>query len=167
MKPQAPDRNGRQRREVTGQQQAAVDLLAAGKTDKEATQTLDLPAAAVSKWRLHDPVFQAALNARRAARVAPPEVCKVLATLGFKQQQVGPLEVFDAEPTALNDEAIYGALAFAQRVLEICDQLALPPKELVRALGEAIEPWSKRVVVNPYWRKMARRCRKKAAKNGK
>jgi hypothetical protein len=53
-------------RELTAQQQAAVELLAVGKTDKEAARTLKLPSDSVAKWRMHDPVFQAALNACRA-----------------------------------------------------------------------------------------------------
>jgi hypothetical protein len=53
-------------RELSEQQQAAVELLAAGKTDREAAQTLNLPGDSVAKWRMHDPVFQAALNACRA-----------------------------------------------------------------------------------------------------
>jgi hypothetical protein len=60
------ERNGQPRRELSAQQQAAVELLAVGKTDKEAASALNLPADSVVKWRMHDPVFQAALNARRA-----------------------------------------------------------------------------------------------------
>jgi hypothetical protein len=44
----------------------AVDLLAAGKTDTEAAELLSLDRTTVTKWRLYDPVFQAALNRRRA-----------------------------------------------------------------------------------------------------
>jgi hypothetical protein len=61
--------NGHQRqpkRELTGPQLEAVDLLAGGKTDKEAAEALNLPRASVARWRLYDPVFQAALNRRRA-----------------------------------------------------------------------------------------------------
>jgi hypothetical protein len=60
------ERNGQSRRELSEQQQAAVELLAAGKTDKEAASALNLSADSVVKWRMHDPVFQAALNACRA-----------------------------------------------------------------------------------------------------
>src|SRR5262245_35840487 len=60
------ERNGQPRRELSEQQQAAVELLAGGKTDKEAARTLNLPGATVARWRMHDPVFQAALNACRA-----------------------------------------------------------------------------------------------------
>jgi hypothetical protein len=60
------ERNGQPRREPSEQQQAAVELLAAGRTDKDAASTLNLPADSVVKWRMHDPVFQAALNACRA-----------------------------------------------------------------------------------------------------
>ena len=44
----------------------AVDLLAAGKTDTETAALLSLDRTTVTKWRLYDPVFQAALNRRRA-----------------------------------------------------------------------------------------------------
>jgi hypothetical protein len=44
----------------------AIDLLAAGKTDTEAADALKLHRTTVTKWRLYDPVFQAALNRRRA-----------------------------------------------------------------------------------------------------
>jgi hypothetical protein len=60
------ERNGQPRRELSEQQRAAVELLVAGKTDKEAAQTLNLPGDSVAKWRMHDPVFQATLNACRA-----------------------------------------------------------------------------------------------------
>jgi hypothetical protein len=60
------ERNGRSQRKLSEQQQAAVELLAAGKTDKEAASALNLPGDSVVRWRMHDPVFQAALNARRA-----------------------------------------------------------------------------------------------------
>jgi hypothetical protein len=44
----------------------AIDLLAAGKTDTETAAALELHGTTVTKWRLYDPVFQAALNRRRA-----------------------------------------------------------------------------------------------------
>jgi hypothetical protein len=54
------------KRGLTLPQQNAIDLLAAGKNDTEAAQLLGLTRVAVTKWRLYDPVFQAALNVRRA-----------------------------------------------------------------------------------------------------
>jgi len=51
---------------LTLPQQNAVDLLAAGKTDTEAAELLGLSRVTVSKWRLYDPEFLAALNSRRA-----------------------------------------------------------------------------------------------------
>jgi len=47
-------------------QLSAIDLLASGKTDKETAELLNLSRTCVTKWRLYDPVFQAALNHRRA-----------------------------------------------------------------------------------------------------
>jgi hypothetical protein len=54
------------RRGLTLPQQSAVDLLACGKTDAETAQLLKLHRVTVTRWRLYDPVFQAALNQRRA-----------------------------------------------------------------------------------------------------
>jgi hypothetical protein len=66
MKRQTTERNGQPRRALSPQQQAAVELLSAGKTDKQTAETLSLPAERVAKWRLYDPIFQGALNACRA-----------------------------------------------------------------------------------------------------
>jgi hypothetical protein len=66
MKRQTTGRNGQPRRELSAQQQAAIELVTAGKTDKQAAESLNLPVERVAKWRLYDPVFQAALNACRA-----------------------------------------------------------------------------------------------------
>jgi hypothetical protein len=54
------------KRGLTLSQQNAVDLLAAGKTDTETAELLKLSRTCITKWRLYDPVFQAALNVRRA-----------------------------------------------------------------------------------------------------
>jgi hypothetical protein len=54
------------KRGLTMPQLDAIDLLAAGKTDKDTAQQLGLSRACVTKWCLYDPVFQAALNRRRA-----------------------------------------------------------------------------------------------------
>jgi hypothetical protein len=51
---------------LTLPQQSAIDLLAIGKTDTETAEVLGLSRVTVSKWRLYDPTFQAALNRRRA-----------------------------------------------------------------------------------------------------
>src|SRR5262249_40639442 len=51
---------------LTLPQQSAIDLLAAGKTDSEVAELLQLSRPTVSKWRLYDPHFQAALHRRRA-----------------------------------------------------------------------------------------------------
>jgi hypothetical protein len=52
---------------LTLAQQSAIDLLAAGKTDTEVAGLLSVSRPTVSKWRLYDPHFQAALHSRRAA----------------------------------------------------------------------------------------------------
>jgi hypothetical protein len=53
-------------RGLTLPQLNAIDLLAAGRTDKDTAELLNLSRTCVTKWRLYDPVFQAALNRRRA-----------------------------------------------------------------------------------------------------
>ena len=55
-----------QSRELTVSQLNAIDLLVLGKTDKETAELCNLSRTCVSKWRLYNPVFQAALNERRA-----------------------------------------------------------------------------------------------------
>jgi hypothetical protein len=68
----AADANGtpvyarQHKRGLTLPQQNAVDLLASGKNDTETAEQLNLSRTCVTKWRLYDPVFQAALNQRRA-----------------------------------------------------------------------------------------------------
>jgi hypothetical protein len=47
-------------------QLSAIDLLVSGKNDTETAELLGLSRTAVTKWRLYDPVLQAALNLRRA-----------------------------------------------------------------------------------------------------
>ena len=51
---------------LTLPQQNAVDLLAAGKNDTETALALGLHRVTVTRWRLYDPLFQTALNRRRA-----------------------------------------------------------------------------------------------------
>jgi hypothetical protein len=53
---------------VTVKQQNAIDRLVAGDTDEQAAQAAGVHRVTVSKWRLHDPAFQAALNAPRSYR---------------------------------------------------------------------------------------------------
>jgi hypothetical protein len=54
------------KRGLTLPQQSAIDLLVTGKTDTEVAELLRLSRTCVTKWRLYDPVFQAALNRCRA-----------------------------------------------------------------------------------------------------
>ena len=53
-------------RGLTLPQLNAVDLLAAGRTDTQAAAALGLHRTTLTKWRLYDVAFQAALNRRRA-----------------------------------------------------------------------------------------------------
>ena len=54
------------KRGLTLPQQNAIDLLVLGKSDTETAELLGVHRVTVTKWRCYDPVFQAALNARRA-----------------------------------------------------------------------------------------------------
>jgi hypothetical protein len=54
------------KRGLTLAQQSAVDLLAGGKNDTQAAELLGLSRTTVTKWRLYDPEFQAALDRLRA-----------------------------------------------------------------------------------------------------
>jgi hypothetical protein len=78
------------KRGLTLPQQSAVDLLASGKNDTETAELLTLNRVTITKWRLYDPVFRAALNARRAElwtagldrlRALLPKALDVLASL--------------------------------------------------------------------------------------
>ncbi len=51
---------------LTMPQLNAIDLLAGGKTDKQTAELLNLSRTCITKWWLYDPIFQAALNRRRA-----------------------------------------------------------------------------------------------------
>jgi hypothetical protein len=55
-----------QKRGPTLPQLSAIDLLVTGKTDTEVAELLNLSRTCITKWRLYDPVFQAALNQRRS-----------------------------------------------------------------------------------------------------
>jgi hypothetical protein len=85
---------------LTLAQQNAVDLLASGKSDTETAELLQLARPTVTKWRLYDPMFQAALNVRRAEvwgsgidrlRSLIPQALDVLAT--FLEVGAPPLRV--------------------------------------------------------------------------
>jgi hypothetical protein len=61
-----PDYARLHKRGLTIPQQNAVDALAAGKNDTETAEALGVNRVTVTRWRLYHPVFQAAINARRA-----------------------------------------------------------------------------------------------------
>jgi hypothetical protein len=111
----------------------AVDLLAAGKNDTETAELLGLSRTCITKWRLYDPVFQAALNVRRAEvwgngldrlRALIPKALDVLAA------------VLDNSPTPLRLKAAGAILRLAQLP---AGSLGIGPtdaEEIVRRLVE-------------------------------
>ena len=52
-------------RELTPEQQHAIDLLVLGKSDQEVADSIGVHRVTVTKWRNYDACFQAALNVRR------------------------------------------------------------------------------------------------------
>ncbi len=52
-------------RELTTEQQSAIDLLVLGKSDQETADAVGVHRVTVTKWRLYDALFQAELNKRR------------------------------------------------------------------------------------------------------
>lgn len=50
---------------LTIEQQNAVDLLVSGSTDAAVAERVGVYRTTVTRWRLHDPYFRAALNQRR------------------------------------------------------------------------------------------------------
>jgi hypothetical protein len=110
----------------------AIDLLAAGKTDQETADLLELHRTTVTKWRLYDPVFQAALNRRRA------EVWGAAAA--DRLRSLIP-KALDALADALEDRANPNRLKAAGEVLRLVplakDALhggPTDPEEIVRAV---------------------------------
>jgi len=56
----------RDTRALSIEQENAIDVLVTGKTDQATGDAVGVNRATVLKWRLHDPLFQAELNRRRA-----------------------------------------------------------------------------------------------------
>ncbi len=52
-------------RELSIEQQSAIDLLVLGKSDQETADAVGVHRVTVTKWRLYDALFQAELNKRR------------------------------------------------------------------------------------------------------
>jgi hypothetical protein len=98
----------------------AIDLLAAGKTDQEAADLLQLHRTTVTKWRLYDPVFQAALNQRRA---------EVWGAAADRLRSLIP-KALDALADALEDPANPNRLKAAGELLKL-----VPPTGDVMAIG--------------------------------
>jgi hypothetical protein len=101
-------------------QLSAIDLLAAGKTDQEAADLLKLHRATVTKWRLYDPVFQAALNQRRA---------EVWGAAADRLRSLIP-KALDALADALENSNYCGRLKAAAELLRLA-----PPTGIALAIG--------------------------------
>ena len=50
---------------LTPQQETAIDLIVAGKNDREVAQAVGKSRSTINIWRNHDPLFMATLNNHR------------------------------------------------------------------------------------------------------
>ncbi|HVA46106.1 MAG TPA: hypothetical protein VNH11_07005 [Pirellulales bacterium] len=99
---------------LTIEQQNAIDLLATGKTDLETAEAVGVRRGTVAKWRLHDPHFQAALNARRQ---------EVFGAVADKLRSLAPKAV-DALAAAMEGGNVSAAVAILKATA--LDKLARP-----------------------------------------
>jgi hypothetical protein len=102
---------------LTLDQQSAVDLLASGKTDTETAELLKLNRVSVTRWRLYDPAFQAALNVRRA---------DIWGAAAERLRALLP-KAIDALADALSDADNLDRVNVALAVLKLIGPLAAPP----------------------------------------
>ena len=112
----------------------AIDLLAAGKTDQEAADLLGLHRTTITKWRLYDPVFQAALNRRRA---------EVWGAAADRLRSLIP-KALDALAAAVEDPANPHRLKAAGELLRLAPPTGAAlavgptdPEEIVRGITKA------------------------------
>jgi hypothetical protein len=112
----------------------AIDLMAAGKTDQETAELLKLHRTTVTKWRLYDPVFQAALNRRRA---------EVWGAAADRLRSLIP-KALDALAAALEDPAHPNRLKAAGELLRLAPPTGTAlavgptdPQEIVRGITKA------------------------------
>lgn len=122
---------GQQNRELTIDQQNAVDALVAGNNDRETAELVKVNRVTVSKWRLYDPIFQAALNQRRRE------------TWGAAVDKLRDLlpEAIDVLASVLRNKMSRNRVKFACEILrmaQVPSQLAgigpTDPKEIVRLI---------------------------------
>ena len=51
--------------QLTPVQQSAIELLLAGRNDRQTSETVDVHRTTITRWRLHHPAFRAELNRQR------------------------------------------------------------------------------------------------------
>jgi ActR/RegA family two-component response regulator len=115
---------------LTIEQQNAIDFLAMGKTDLETAEAVGVHRGTVAKWRLHDPHFQAALNARRQ---------EVFGAVADKLRSLAPKAV-DTLATAMEGGSVSAAVAVLKATA--LDKLSRPAgpidgEQIIRAMVEA------------------------------
>lgn len=115
---------------LTVEQQNAIDLLVTGKTDLETADAVGVNRVTVSKWRLYDPTFQAALNARRQ---------EVWGSAADKLRSLVP-KALDALATAMESGNVLAAVTIIKAAA--LDKLPPPsgltdPEQMIAALVEA------------------------------
>jgi hypothetical protein len=112
------------------EQQNAVDKLVASDTDQVAADAVGVNRVTVTKWRLYDPTFQAALNARRQ---------EVWGCAGDKLRSQVP-EALDALAAAMEGGNVLAAVTIIKAAA--LDKLPPPagptdPEQMFEALVEA------------------------------
>ena len=130
---------------LTLTQQSAVDLLVVGKNDPETAELLGVNRVTVTRWRLYDVQFRAALARRRAEvwgaagdrlRALLPRALDALAeALGDENHRVpvalallklaGPLPALPAEPTDPEEYVRQEVERERERLRQIAGQKAL------------------------------------------
>lgn len=118
------------RRGLSVEQQNAIDLLVTGKTDQDCAEAVGVHRTSVSRWRLYDPAFQAALNARRQ---------EVWGASADKLRSLVP-KALDTLATAMEGGNVLAAVTIVKAAA--LDKLPPPagptdPDELMAALVEA------------------------------
>lgn len=99
--------------DLTAGQLVAVDALIAGGTDQEAASAAGVHRSTLNAWKLHNPAFIAAMNARRT---------EIWESSRDRLRSLLP-KALDRVARAIEDNEIPGGLRAAMRILEAAEML--------------------------------------------
>ena len=115
---------------LTPAQQAAVELVCAGRTDPDTAAAVGVHRVTVARWRLHHPAFRAAVNGRRAE----------LASAAADRLRSLAAKALDAVERSLDGDApLPAALAVLKAVGLAEPQTAPGPSDADALLAELVE----------------------------